>query len=87
MAATRGRLCFWVLGIFMSFARAENSSSNSGPTRDVDLLLSLDSVSQSQHFNCSESPSSRLETSDALAQANFPIHVYSEHCCSSDILL
>lgn len=46
MAATRGRLCFWILGILMSLARTENTSSNSGPTDDVDLLLSLDSTSQ-----------------------------------------
>ena len=87
MAATRGRLCFWILGILMSLARAENTSSNSGPTRDVDLVLSLDSASQSQHFDCSENPSLSLETSDALAQTNFPIYVYNKHCFSSDIVL
>ena len=46
MAATRGRLCFWTLGIFMSLARTENPSSNSGPTDDWETLLSLASASQ-----------------------------------------
>ena len=87
MDATRGRLYFWILGILMSLARAENTSSDSEPTHDVDRPLPFDSASQLLHLNCRESPSSRLETSDALAQANLPIHVYSKHCCSSGILL
>ena len=68
----------------------ENASADPEPSHGVDTLVSFMSVSQMWHLLSPSCPSPPTETSDkvwTLAQANWPIAVYKEHCSSSESLV